>query len=132
MAIRMLAVSTVLLAALLLHQYSRTSDLRAQLVAARIQAAADARASLVESLAGRGPEFQRAMTWLDGYYRSDGGLRRPQGLWIDGHPDYEAISVWIMDVYLRHRLNGETEERSRQAIADAIRQSDEWRTKHRK
>ena len=131
MATRILAVSTVLLAALLLHQYSRMSDLRAQLATARTQAADDTRRSIVESLATRGAEFQRAMQWLDGYYRSADGLRRPQGIWIDGRPDYEAISVWIMDVYLGHRLSGDTEEQARQAIADAIRQTDEWRVKHR-
>src|SRR5512140_3477248 len=110
MATRILAVSTVLLAALLLHQYSQTSQLRAQLAGAREQATADARRSIIESFAGRGPEFQRTMAWLDVYYRSAEGLQRPQGLWIDGHPDYEAIGVWVMVVYLRHRLAGDTEE----------------------
>ncbi len=132
MATRILAVSTVLLAALLLHQYSTTSDLRAQVAAARTQAVAEARASVIESLAGRGPELQRAMAWLDTYYRSPEGLQRAQGLWIDNHPDYDAIGVWIFDVYLRHRLAGETEEQSRQAIAEAIQQTDEWRAKHRR
>lgn len=131
MATRILAVSTVLLAALLLHQYSSMSGLRAQLATARTQAADDTRRSIVESLAGRSAEFQRAMRWLDGYYRAADGLQRPQGIWIDGRPDYEAISVWIMDVYLGHRLSGDSEEQARQAITDAIRQTDEWRVKHR-
>ncbi len=131
MATRILAVSTVLLAAFLLHQHARTSDLEAQLAAARTNATAEARASIIESLAGRGPEYERTMSWLDAYYRSADGLQRPQGLWIDGHPDYLAIAVWVFDVYQRHRLAGETEEQARQAVADAIRQTDEWRTRHR-
>ena len=54
-----------------------------------------------------------------------------EGLWISGHPDFEGISTWVFDVYLRHRLKGESEEQARRAIEDAITQSDEWRAKHR-
>ena len=112
MATRILAVSTVVLAALLLHQYTRISDLRAQLVAERTQAVADARASIVESFSGRGPEYERTLQWLDRFYRSPGGLQRPQGLWIDGHPDYQAIGVWMFDVYQRRRLSGDSEDQA--------------------
>ena len=132
MATRILAVRTVLLAALALHQYLRISDQRAQLVAERTQAVADARGSIIESISGRVPEYERTLEWLDRYYRSADGLRRSQGLWIDAHPDYQAIGVWVFDVYQRRRLSGDSEEQARQAVADAIRQTDEWRTKHRK
>ena len=37
-----------------------------------------------------------AMEWLHGYYKAADGLQRPEGLWIDGHPDYTGISTWIL------------------------------------
>lgn len=131
MATRILAVSTVLLAALFLHQYSQTADLRAELAVARSQAASQARASIIQSIADLGPDCQRAMSWLDGYYRGPEGLQRPQGLWVADHPDYQAIGVWIIEGYLRRRLAGESDEDARRAIAAAIQQTEEWRSKHR-
>ena len=131
MLTRILAVATALLAALVIHQYSRIGDFRLELADAQTSAAVRARASLVDSMEGQGPEMQRAMTWLNDFYKSPDGLQRPEGLWIGGHPDFEGLSVWVFDVYLRHRLKGEPEEQARQAVVDAIKQSDEWRTKHR-
>jgi hypothetical protein len=132
MATRILAVSTVLLAAFFLHQYSQTSQLRAEMAGAQTRAAADARASVLASLGTIGSELQPSMQWLDSFYRSDAGLQRPQGLWIHGHPDYEAIKAWIFDVYVQHRLAGETPEQARQAVVSAIEQTEEWRAKHQK
>lgn len=131
MPTRILAVSTVLLAALLYHEYTRTAALREQLALTQATAATASRDALIDSLSGRGPEYERAIEWLDSYYRSAEGLQRPNGLWVDGHPDYQAIGVWIFDVYQAHRLKGETEEQARQAVVDAIHQTDEWRGKHR-
>ena len=130
MLTRILAVATALLAALVVHQYSRIGDFRLELADAQTNAAVQARASLVNSMEGQGPEMQRAMTWLNDFYKSPDGLQRPEGLWIGGHPDFEGLSVWVFDVYLRHRLKGEPEEQARQAVVDAIKQSDEWRAKH--
>ena len=130
MLTRILAVATALLAALVVHQYSRIGDFRLELADAQTNAAVQARAALVNSMEGQGPEMQRAMTWLNDFYKSPDGLQRPEGLWIGGHPDFEGLSVWAFDVYLRHRLKGEPEEQARQAVVDAIKQSDEWRTKH--
>jgi hypothetical protein len=130
MLTRILAVATALLAALVIHQYSRIGDFRRELADAQTNAAVQARMSLVNSMEGQGPEMQRAMTWLNDFYKSPDGLQRPEGLWIGGHPDFEGLSVWVFDVYLRHRLKGEPEEQARQAVVDAIKQSDEWRTKH--
>jgi hypothetical protein len=39
--------------------------------------------------------------------------------------------MWVFDVYLRNRLKGQSEEQARRSVEDAIKQSDEWRTKHR-
>ena len=130
MLTRILAVATALLAALVIHQYSRIGDFRLELADARTNAVVQARASLVNSMEGQGPEMQRAMTWLNDFYESPDGLQRPEGLWLGGHPDFEGLSVWIFDLYLRHRLKGEPEEQARQAVVDAIKQSDEWRIKH--
>jgi hypothetical protein len=130
MLTRILAVATALLAALVVHQYNRIGDLRLQLAAAETNSTLQARALAADSIEGQGAEIQRAMAWLDEFYKSPEGLQRSEGLWIGGHPDFEGISVWVFDVYLRHRLHGEAEEQARQAVVDAIKQSDEWRTKH--
>lgn len=131
MLARILAVATALLAALVIHQYNQIADLRTALAGAQARAAAEARASLADSMAGQSAEIQRVLSWLNEFYKSRDGLQRPGGLWIDGHPDYTGISTWVFDVYLRHRLRGESEEQARRAIEDVIKQSDEWRGKHR-
>ena len=130
MLTRILAVATALLAAMVIHQYSRIQDFRLELADAQTKAVVQARVSLVNSMEGQGAEMQRAMTWLNDFYKSPDGLQRPEGLWIGGHPDFEGLSVWVFDVYLRHRLKGEPEEQARQAVVDAIKKSDEWRAKH--
>ena len=50
----------------------------------------------------------------------------------DSRPDGEAIGVWILDVYLKARIEGLSEEEARQRVADNIRGTDEWRKKHPK
>jgi hypothetical protein len=131
MLTRVLAVATALLAVLVIHQYTTIGELRSQVTAAQTRAAEQARAAVADSMDGQGPEIQRAMTWLNDFYKSQDGLQRPEGLWIHDHPDYEGLSVWIFDVYLRHRLKGDTEEQARQAVENTVKQSDEWRAKHR-
>jgi hypothetical protein len=130
MLTRILAVATALLAALVVHQYNRIEDLRLQLADAQTSAGLQARALAADSMEGQGSEIQRVMTWLNEFYKSPEGLQRPEGLWIQGHPDFEGISVWVFDRYLRHRLKGDPEEQARQSVVDAIKQSDEWRAKH--
>jgi hypothetical protein len=51
-------------------------------------------------------------------------------LWIDGHPDYEGLGGWIFDVYVRRRLQGDSDEQARAAIETAIKGSDEYRKRH--
>ena len=131
MLTRSLAVATALLSALVLYEYNRIGHLRADLARAQARSVADARALAAASMEGQAPEIQRAMVWLHDFYRSPEGLRRPEGLWIEGHPDFEGLSAWVFEVYLRSRLKGLTEEQAREAIVNAIRQSDEWRAKHR-
>ena len=131
MVTRILAVVSALLAALVIHQYSQIGQLRAEVANAEERGAMNAKSSMVNSLTEQGAELQRTMTWLNDYYKAPDGLQRPTGLWIDGHPDYEGLSVWVFTVYLPHRLRGDTEEQSRQAVVDAIKQSEEWQVKHK-
>ena len=44
--------------------------------------------------------------------------------------DAEAIGTWILDVYLKARIEGKSDAEARQSITDAIKGSDEWRRKH--
>jgi len=130
MLTRVLAVAAAILAATSIHFYSQNGQLRTQLADAQAPALARARHLTAASMEGEGAEIQRVMTWLDAFYKSPDGLQRPEGLWIKGHPDYEGISAWIFDVYLRNRLNGLTEAEAEAKVATAIMKSDEWRTKH--
>lgn len=131
MLTRVLAVVVAILAVIAVHFYNQTSQLRIDLAAAQAPALARARHLTADSMEGEGPEIQRVMAWLDAFYKSPDGLQRPEGLWIDGHPDYTGISAWVFDVYLRNRLRGLTEEQAEVVVGTAIMQSDEWRTKHR-
>src|SRR6476619_1037841 len=99
MLTRVLAVATVLLAVLAVHQYTTINELKGQVTAAETRAVAQARSSVADSMEGQGAEVQRVMTWLNEFYKSADGLKRPEGLWIHGHPDYEGLSIWVFDVY---------------------------------
>ena len=130
MAVRILVVITVILAAFSAQQYGQIQSLRRDLETAQTGAAASARASVAEWLGTEIEDTGRAMEWLHGYYKAPDGLQRREGLWIDGHPDYTGISTWILAVYLESRLKGRTEAEAKQVVETAIRQSDEWRSKH--
>jgi hypothetical protein len=85
-----------------------------------------------ERLKGHRADVMNAAQWLHDYYRSDEGLRRPDGLWRadQKQPDFEALGAWIIDVYLNARVEGKTDEEARQMIRTAIQGSDEWRRVH--
>lgn len=69
--------------------------------------------------------------WLHKYYQIPQGLQRPEGLWIDGHPDWLGIGAWLFDVYLKGRmLDGLSPIEARQRVISQIEQSDEWKQKH--
>ena len=127
---RVLAVATALLTALVIHQYNTINQLRADAADTQARLVADARATAAGSMEGQGAEIQRALNWLDAFYKDRQGLDRSQGLWINSHPDFEGIGYWIFDVYLRRRLKGDSEQDARAAVETAIRRSDEWRAKH--
>jgi hypothetical protein len=130
MLTRVLAIATALLSAIVVVQCNRTNRMSADFARARAQAAAQARDVMINSIESQGPEIERTLSWLNEYYKASDGLQRPGGLWIDGHPDFEGIGVWVFGVYLKRRLDGDTENQARVAVTAAIKQSDEWRTKH--
>ena len=70
------------------------------------------------------------MNWLDRYYASPEGLQRPNGLSLNGKPDFEGIAAWYLDVYQRERMKGRSRADARAAYVSDIRHSDEWKQKH--
>ena len=132
MVTRILAVVSALLAALVVHQYSQIGQLRAEVANAEERGAMYAQVVDGEFARGAGTGNSAhdvvAERLLQGP-RWAACVR--QGLWIDGHPDYEGLSVWVFTVYLPRRLRGDSEEQARQAVVDAIKQSEEWQVKHK-
>lgn len=86
----------------------------------------------LDRMQGRREDLVRAVDWLQQYYKSDDGLRRPNGLWIaeQNKVDAEAMGAWIFDFYMNRRVSGATEEEARKAVIDAIRGTDEWQRVH--
>ena len=109
---------------------STIADLRRSVEAAETRALPASRAATAASMASQGPEIRRTMEWLNDYYKASDGLGRPEGLCLDGKPDLGAITSWVFDLYLRRRLLGDTEEQARIAVVEAIKKTDEFRTKH--
>jgi hypothetical protein len=130
MAVRILAVIAVILAAFSAQEYVQIQGLRREVEAAQARADARARGAVADWLGEQIADNDHAIEWLHNFYKAPDGLQRPEGLWIDGHPDYTGISTWILGVYMSSRLRGQTDAQAKQAIQDAIRQSEEWRAKH--
>jgi hypothetical protein len=112
------------LCALALYQWSTVRALQAQL-ADRGRVLRECRQFIPTR-----SELTAATRWLDEYYQSQEGLQRPQGLSIDGRPDFEGVTAWILDTYVWSRAEGASEQEARDRIVRAIRESDEWKTKH--
>lgn len=123
-------IALLILAALSLYQWRTVSALRAELRDARTKIDQRAGAIALEKFANRRRDLTNAGMWLHQLYQSEEGLKRPEGLWIDGHPDFEGIGAWLFDVYLRERIAGASEEAARKVVVDAIRQTPEWKDKH--
>jgi hypothetical protein len=71
-----------------------------------------------------------AMERLHAFYMSRIGLHRPQGLSIDGKPDFLGIAQWIFDVYMPARSGGFSAEGAFDIVIAAITNTDEWRQKN--
>ena len=75
-------------------------------------------------------EFLDVLNRLDRFYTAPEGLRRENGLSIAGGPDFLGIATWIFDLYLTERLNGISPNGAWTITENAIRATDEWRSKH--
>jgi len=75
-------------------------------------------------------EFLDVLNRLDRFYAAPEGLRRENGLSIAGGPDFLGIATWIFDIYLTERLNGISPNGAWTITENAIRATDEWRSKH--
>jgi hypothetical protein len=75
-------------------------------------------------------EFLDVLNRLDRFYAAPEGLQRRDGLSIGGGPDFLGIATWIFDVYLNQRLTGGSPNAAWQLTENAIRSTDEWRSKH--
>ena len=75
-------------------------------------------------------EALNEMQWLDAYYASPEGLQRPNGLSVNGKPDFEGIAAWYLDIYQRERMAMKSRADARAAYVNQIRHSDEWKAKH--
>ena len=75
-------------------------------------------------------EFLDVLNRLDRFYSAPEGLRRPDGLSINGGPDFLGIATWIFDIYLAERLNGISPNGAWTITENAIRNTGEWRSKH--
>ena len=134
---RIWLVAVLVLATLSLSQFVTNRNVRAELEKNRIDYAQlrgqiDQRALtlVADKLRERRRDVIDAGYSLHAFYESKDGLARPEGLWINGRPDFEGIGAWLFDVYLSARLTGATDEEARQKMVTSIKQSDEWRQKH--
>lgn len=134
---RLWLAAVLVLGAIAAVEYLNNRDLRAELQRTRItpeelQQQVDGRAKelVTDSVRELRQEMIAAGQWLHTFYQSEEGLRRPDGLWIDGHPDFEGLGAWLFDVYLAQRLTGADEATARKSVVDGIQKSDEWRQKH--
>ena len=75
-------------------------------------------------------EFLDVLNRLDRFYAAPEGLRRDNGLSIAGGPDFLGIATWVFDIYLAERLNGISPNGAWTITENAIRATDEWRSKH--
>jgi hypothetical protein len=75
-------------------------------------------------------EFLLTLQRLDAFYAAAEGLQRPNGLSINGAPDFLGIAAWVFDVYLNARLAGQLQDVAWGRVVAAIEATDEWKQKH--
>lgn len=127
----LLALAILALLGEVAWQAMRISALTAQLAQSQREIETRVASLAADKLEFRREEMAAVVRWLDEFYRAKEGLQRPGGLIdADGRPDGEAIGVWILDVYLKARIEGASEEDARERVIDSIKGTDEWRQKH--
>jgi tartrate-resistant acid phosphatase type 5 len=70
------------------------------------------------------------MNRLHQFYAAADGLKRPNGLSIDGAPDFLGLAAWVFDVYFACRSSGQSPDDAWNEVVARITQSEEWRVKH--
>ena len=127
-----LLIVVVVLVGQVLWQQRRVAQIQESIAFQQRQFEQQTAKLAAEKLRGYRGDVMQAAQWLHEYYRSDEGLKRPDGLWRTDQkqPDFEAFGAWIMDVYLNARVEGKTDEEAKQLIRNAIQGSDEWKRVH--
>ena len=131
-------VVTLVVSLVAVSQYRVARELEARLDdVARIdtqmveQVASQERERLLTRLSLVRGDFVATGRWLHQHYQSADGLQRPDGLWIDGEPDFEGIAAWLLDIYLASRLESLSDREARERVRMAIQNTQEWRDRHR-
>lgn len=129
-----MAIAILLLLGVVAWQQMRISSVTADRDQSQRELKTKVERLAIDKLQNQRQEMVAAVAFVDELYRSADGLQRPGGLYLPQtqRVDAEAIGTWILDVYLKARLEGQSDSDARQAIADAIKGSDEWRRKHGK
>jgi hypothetical protein len=127
-----LAIVILILLGQLAYQQMRISSLKADVDQARRDLDTRVEKLAMDKVQSRREEIVAAVSFVDDLYRSADGLQRPGGLYNLElqRVDAEAIGTWVLDVYMKARIEGKSDAEARQSIADAIKGSDEWRLKH--
>ena len=126
-----LAIAILVLLGYAAWQAMRISSLTAQLEQSQRELDRRVARLAADRLNVRREEMAAVVLWLDEFYRSKDGLQRPGGLVsADSRPDGEAIGVWVLDVYLKARIEGLSEHEARNRVIDSIKGTEEWRKKH--
>ena len=73
-------------------------------------------------------EYLAVMYRLSDLYRVE--LKRPEGLAIDGRPDFSGLATWVVQVYMNARLAGTSSDDAWSEVVAHIRASDEWHQKN--
>lgn len=127
-----LAIVILVMLVQIAWQQMRISGLKADLEQSQRELTTRVERLAMDKLQSHREEMVGAVAFVDDLYRSSDGLQRPDGLYIPDakRVDAEAIGTWILDVYMQARIVGKSDPEARQAIADAVKGSDEWRRKH--
>ena len=129
-----LAIVILILLGQIAYQEMRISGLKADADQARRDLESRVERLALDKVQSRREDMVAAVAFVDDLYRSTDGLQRPGGLYNTQAQriDAEAIGTWVLDVYMKARIEGKTDAEARQSIADAIKGSDEWKSKHQK
>ena len=127
-----LAIVILILLGQIAYEEMRISSLKSETDQARRNLETQVEKMAMDKIKSRREDLVSAVAFVDDLYRSTDGLQRPGGLYnIDAkRVDAEAIGTWVLDVYMKARIEGKSDAEARQSIADAIKGSDEWRSKH--